>query len=691
MLAIVMVAVGLMFTASFCKEWEIMLIMPITWMNKRKSSGSAPSPLFLGTRPKRLRSKVWDDFKPIYIDGKVARAECMHCHQILISNSANGTSNLLKHQAKCSPHPQKRPMQQKLPFLLSSQKSLTAPNSDPTQKKLPFLPISQKKCSGPADAMPQKKDPALPNSMNDTNWKSQEVGKSGSPEELATPEQKNLALPDVPTNNNRKDQPHDENLVPKQKCNPTVVNLKNPEVDQSGSNGLIQTMAMCGYLPMMMYNNRFRKCVPCLNSMLPMPSNDSMFGDFMQLFHNEKAKLKEKFSTLSSRVCLSAHVWHHDPLSAYLCLSVHYIDNEWERQQKIIRFRQVDPSCNARELSDVILRAIEDWGLRDKVFSITLDDEFADDSVASNVKDHLQKWNSHYSNQSLFVVRYGTYLLDQVIQVGLDELDKSMEKSMKCSKFTEGFTSSAVRKANHNYAESAKDWSNARPICDTLESFHQYMDTMHDFPRPRHLFDKVEDTNSTSETRNEVGVNRDDDRLKYYHQHQSEISICERPMTELDQYLLEPRLSKGEPDVLRWWKGHNLTYPTVARMARDILAMPCRTNCNVAIRTAKFAKCESRSSHDIEELVCLQDWLTPDGFKYEKNAQTTTCSDNFGHYAKLIVVFVTDGVLLWFTRLKYISLSLLIPLGEQRSPLSSETKPLDGHRSTWSSSAHWYG
>ncbi len=551
--------------------------------------------------------------------------------------------------------------------------------------------------------MPQKKDPALPNSMNDTNWKSQEVGKSGSPEELATPEQKNLALPDVPTNNNRKDQPHDENLVPKQKCNPTVVNLKNPEVDQSGSNGLIQTMAMCGYLPMMMYNNRFRKCVPCLNSMLPMPSNDSMFGDFMQLFHNEKAKLKEKFSTLSSRVCLSAHVWHHDPLSAYLCLSVHYIDNEWERQQKIIRFRQVDPSCNARELSDVILRAIEDWGLRDKVFSITLDDEFADDSVASNVKDHLQKWNSHYSNQSLFVVRYGTYLLDQVIQVGLDELDKSMEKSMKCSKFTEGFTSSEVRKANHNYAESAKDWSSARPICDTLESFHQYMDTMHDFPRPRHLFDKVwavkcdlqrkvdiykdgafstvlkkmqqkfekcwklccfhfymamavdpsyrlehinfhvslyrdidyirymhdiflnlfdeysgkvEDTNSTSETRNEVGVNRDDDRLKYYHQHQSEISICVRPMTELDQYLLEPRLSKGEPDVLRWWKGHNLTYPTVARMARDILAMPCRTNCNVAIRTAKFAKCESRSSHDIEELVCLQDWLTPDGMSY---------------------------------------------------------------------------
>jgi hypothetical protein len=32
------------------------------------------------------------------------------------------------------------------------------------------------------------------------------------------------------------------------------------------------------------------------------------------------------------------------------------------------------------------LRAIEDWGLDDKVFSIILDDAFVDDSVASKIK-----------------------------------------------------------------------------------------------------------------------------------------------------------------------------------------------------------------------------------------------------------------------------------------------------------------
>ncbi|XP_052166871.1 zinc finger BED domain-containing protein RICESLEEPER 1-like [Oryza glaberrima] len=361
-----------------------------------------------------------------------------------------------------------------------------------------------------------------------------------------------------------------------------------------------------------------------------------------------------------------------------------------------------------RQLISIILGSIENWGLRDKVFSVVLDDEFVDDSVASNVESHLQKWNSHCANQSLFVVRYGTHLLDQVIQVGLDELDKIVEKSMNCSESTEGLTSSEVKYANYNYAASGKDWSCARRICDTLEDFHRYMDIMHNFPCPVDLFEKVwqvkcnlqrkvdnprddafatvvkkmqekfkkcwklcclhfymamivdpsyrleniklhvdlhtdtdyircmddillrlfdeysgkvEDSNCTKETRNEINVSRDDDRLKYYRRYG--YPICERPMTELDQYLQEPCLSGGERDVLHWWKEHNLTYPTVARMARDILAMPCRTDCNVAIRTAKFAIFESRKHH-IEKLVCLQDWLTTDGSASQKSTNGST-------------------------------------------------------------------
>jgi hypothetical protein len=175
----------------------------------------------------------------------------------------------------------------------------------------------------------------------------------------------------------------------------------------------------------MMDHGGLRKSVGYLNPMVEMPSYADLMSTFLDVFDNEKAKLKEKLAALCSRVCLSIYVWHYDPLSAFLCLSVHYIDDEWERQQKIILFRAMDTICSAEEMSDIILLAIRDFGLCGKVFSIILDDAFIDDSVASNVKAHLQKRpNSSCANRSLFVVRYGTYLLDQVIQVGLDELEK---------------------------------------------------------------------------------------------------------------------------------------------------------------------------------------------------------------------------------------------------------------------------
>ncbi|KAL6655656.1 hypothetical protein ACP70R_006482 [Stipagrostis hirtigluma subsp. patula] len=70
---------------------------------QEESTGSFLSSLFLGTMPnKRLRSKVWGDFIPTFVDGKVTRAECMQCHQVLNCSSSYGTSNLLKHQAKAA-------------------------------------------------------------------------------------------------------------------------------------------------------------------------------------------------------------------------------------------------------------------------------------------------------------------------------------------------------------------------------------------------------------------------------------------------------------------------------------------------------------------------------------------------------------------------------------------------------------
>lgn len=48
-------------------------------------------------------------------------------------------------------------------------------------------------------------------------------------------------------------------------------------------------------------------------------------------------------------------------------------------------------------------------------------------------------------------------------------------------------------------------------------------------------------------------------------------------MDEFEQYLIDPlhpRSCSDPFDVLAWWKNNTLRYPSVASMARDILAIP---------------------------------------------------------------------------------------------------------------------
>jgi hypothetical protein len=181
---------------------------------KEESADSNTNPLYSGIMSnKRLRSKVWDDFIPSFVDGKVARAECKHCHRVYNCSSTNGTGSLLRHQANCSTGTHKRPRQHEHTSL-----------PDPMQKKLPFFPSSQKKHSGTTDASPEQ-GLTLPGvHTNDTNTKNQEVDQNGSHKLIFS---------------------HEE---------------------------IVRVLSIHGHNPSMMEQDRFKKLVAYLNPMVKMPS-----------------------------------------------------------------------------------------------------------------------------------------------------------------------------------------------------------------------------------------------------------------------------------------------------------------------------------------------------------------------------------------------------------------------------------
>lgn len=83
---------------------------------------------------------------------------------------------------------------------------------------------------------------------------------------------------------------------------------------------------------------------------------------------------------------------------------------------------------------------------------------------------------------------------------------------------------------------------------------------------------------------------------------------------EFDHYIDDGVLPRTENfDILTWWKSNGIKYPTLQKIARDILAIPITT---VASESAFSTSGRLLSSHrsrlhpkTIEALMCAQSWL----------------------------------------------------------------------------------
>ncbi|KAJ8617710.1 hypothetical protein MRB53_013896 [Persea americana] len=105
-----------------------------------------------------------------------------------------------------------------------------------------------------------------------------------------------------------------------------------------------------------------------------------------------------------------------------------------------------------------------------------------------------------------------------------------------------------------------------------------------------------------------------DDGLQDFDAFVSEMSTSQQPKSELVQYLEEslvPRIQ--EFDILDWWKLNNLKYPTLSRMARDVLAIPMSTvSSEFMFSTGSRVLDDYRSSlrpETLQALICAKDWL----------------------------------------------------------------------------------
>ncbi|KAF7841566.1 zinc finger BED domain-containing protein RICESLEEPER 1-like [Senna tora] len=168
----------------------------------------------------------------------------------------------------------------------------------------------------------------------------------------------------------------------------------------------------------------FRKYINRLEPRFPVPSRVTVARDCYKLFIKESKKLKAFLKKSCMRVCLTTDTWTSVQNFNYMCLTAHFIDENWRLQKRIINYCIIE---NHR--GDTIGKAIEKcllgWGI-EKVFSITVDNASSNDTAVAYLKKRLKNWNGLVCDGDYLHVRCCAHILNLVVNDGLKDLHNSI-------------------------------------------------------------------------------------------------------------------------------------------------------------------------------------------------------------------------------------------------------------------------
>ncbi|XP_047340261.1 zinc finger BED domain-containing protein RICESLEEPER 2-like [Impatiens glandulifera] len=106
-----------------------------------------------------------------------------------------------------------------------------------------------------------------------------------------------------------------------------------------------------------------------------------------------------------------------------MVITGHWIDFSWKLQKRVLSFANIPPPRGGLQISDVIFKCMKEWGIENKVVTITVDNASNNDVAIRYMKDTIRRSRTLPCDGNLFHVRCCAHILNLCVQDGLGVIE----------------------------------------------------------------------------------------------------------------------------------------------------------------------------------------------------------------------------------------------------------------------------
>ncbi|KAK9284185.1 hypothetical protein L1049_023353 [Liquidambar formosana] len=136
--------------------------------------------------------------------------------------------------------------------------------------------------------------------------------------------------------------------------------------------------------------------------------------DCVAVYENEKRRLMALLKNVN-RISITTDLWKSGQDIQYMVVTGHFINSDWKLQKRILNFVDVPPPHSGVAIADALYKCFLEWGIENKVATVTVDNASYNDAAVRNLKDNFALKNKLMFGGKIFHVRCTAHIINLIV------------------------------------------------------------------------------------------------------------------------------------------------------------------------------------------------------------------------------------------------------------------------------------